>query len=181
MWDFLVGWLVWFVLSAPVVRSLLNAMANSDISASEEMLKNLGMPQRRAMRMTVDLERSKKGRKLYQWVYAEPAQRKLCWRCIQINETKALFCLPVQEEQQLTQDSPYQAEIQSFSYLRWKLWFSEEITGVTPRGVCSSEDQKLGMHCSHCRVAHAGHRQGTARHPGLTFVLQQYWRQDSCS
>lgn len=56
--------MVCFVFSAPVVRSLLNAMSNSDISASEEMLKNLGMPQRRAMRMTVDLERSKK-EKLY--------------------------------------------------------------------------------------------------------------------
>lgn len=55
--------LVWFVLSAPMVRSLLNAMSNSDISASEKMLKNLEGPQRRALRMTMDLERSKKEQK----------------------------------------------------------------------------------------------------------------------
>jgi len=49
-----------------MVRSLLNAMSNSDSSASEKLLKNLEGPQRRVLTITVDLERSKKKEKLYQ-------------------------------------------------------------------------------------------------------------------
>lgn len=44
--------LIYFVFSAPIVRSLSNAVSNSDISASENMLKNLEWPQRRALRVT---------------------------------------------------------------------------------------------------------------------------------
>lgn len=45
-------WLICFAFSAPIVRSLSNAVSNSDISASEKMLKNLEWPQRRAPRVT---------------------------------------------------------------------------------------------------------------------------------
>ncbi|CAM9667284.1 unnamed protein product, partial [Bubo scandiacus] len=41
-----VGFLfVCFVFAAPMVRSLLNVMSNSDISTSEKMLKNSGRPE----------------------------------------------------------------------------------------------------------------------------------------
>ncbi|KAJ7419682.1 hypothetical protein WISP_52586 [Willisornis vidua] len=43
-----------------MVRPLLNAVSNSDTTASEKMLKNLEWPQRRALRRMVDLEMSKK-------------------------------------------------------------------------------------------------------------------------
>lgn len=43
---------VCFVFSASMMRSLLNAVSNSEISACEKILNNLEWPQRRALRMT---------------------------------------------------------------------------------------------------------------------------------
>lgn len=55
---------VCLVFSALMVSLLLNATSSSDISASERMLTHLERPQRRALRMIVDLQKSKKERKI---------------------------------------------------------------------------------------------------------------------
>lgn len=133
-WCGVVFCLFWFVLSASMVRSLLNAMSNSDISASEKMLKNLEGPQRRALRMTMDLERSKKEQKT--------VSVSICWACtektlLKLHTDKWFVCLSLQEEKQLTRDFPYQAKksvfFSTWCYLKWKLGLWRNNWGETQR------------------------------------------------
>lgn len=126
------GVFVWFVFSAPMVRSLLNATSNSDISSSERMLTNLEKSPENDCG-SAKVQKRKKNcigeyvLSLHWATFAEVAQMKpkVCFACLykkkssllRISHTKRKFSI-----------------FQYLIYLTWKLWVCEEITGLRPRG-----------------------------------------------
>lgn len=94
----------------------------------------------RAVRMPVDFERSKKIRKTVSvsiWSFDSMlfVHIKVCWSCIQVNNkvSEGLLCLSLQEKKKISLGIPHS---KPWCYLKWKLWFCQETSGVKPRWVC---------------------------------------------